>query len=50
MKKNYETPIAEKISFRYQEQVVASNTCISTWINIGSDACIEGNQYYQPLN
>lgn len=27
MKKTYSAPVAEKISFAYREQVVASNSC-----------------------
>ena len=47
MKKIYETPNAEKISFEYQEQVVASNVkvCIEKWTNvapIGIGSCTEG--------
>lgn len=44
MKKTYETPNAEKISFEYQEQVVASNVtegCISVWVNTGAEGCSE---------
>ena len=45
MKKTYETPNDEKISFEYQEQVVASNAategCISVWINTGVEGCSE---------
>lgn len=40
MKKSYETPVAEKVAFRYQEQVAASTSnCISYWSNIGMFAC-----------
>lgn len=41
MKRAYETPVAEKVSFRYQEQVAASTSsdCISAWINAGTYHC-----------
>lgn len=40
MKKTYETPVAEKVEFRYQEQVAASaSNCISAWINVGLNYC-----------
>lgn len=42
MKKTYETPVAEKVEFRYQEQVAASasaSSCISAWINAGAGHC-----------
>ena len=28
MKKNYETPMVEKIAFQYRDQVVATSGCI----------------------
>lgn len=44
MKKVYETPVAEKVAFCYQEQVAASTSqCINVWINVGSDYCASGN-------
>ena len=52
MKKTYETPNAEKISFEYQEQVVASNAgnnCISTWINTGAEYCADDNKFQQKI-
>ena len=40
MKKFYETPAAEKVTFQYQEQVTASGqTCTSQWINTGDSRC-----------
>ena len=40
MKRNYETPVAEKVTFQYQEQVTASGqNCTSQWINIGDSSC-----------
>ena len=40
MKKFYETPVAEKVTFQYQEQVTASGaTCTNQWTNIGDDTC-----------
>lgn len=51
MKKQYETPVAEKVEFQYQEQVVASNsTCSSTWVNVGVFECTEGNKHLENLN
>ena len=51
MKKQYETPVAEKVEFQYQEQVVASNsTCSSSWVNIGIFECTEGNKHLENLN
>ena len=42
MKKTYETPVAEKVTFQYQEQVTASGqTCTSQWINTGDNTCKE---------
>ncbi len=36
MKKTYETPVAEKIEFRYNDQVVASGTsCTQIWYGYG---------------
>ena len=56
MKKTYETPNAEKISFQYQEQVVASNfgggsnTCVDLWVNIGDQSCTEGDRFIMSSN
>ena len=56
MKKTYETPNAEKISFQYQEQVVASNVgggsgaCIDVWVNTGSPSCTDDNAHWERLN
>lgn len=55
MKKIYETPNAEKISFQYREQVVASNfggesACEMKWVNIGAGACTDGDQYLVSTN
>ena len=37
MKKTYTTPVAEKIEFRYSEQVAATSglTCTQVWIGYG---------------
>lgn len=55
MRRAYETPAAEKVAFRYQEQVAASSTtpageCIAIWINEGEFSCETGNKYHQPYN
>lgn len=51
MKRKYETPVAEKVNFKYQEQVVASNsTCQSVWVNIGLSECTDGNKHMEYLN
>lgn len=51
VKKNYETPEAEKIMFDYRDQVVAaSQGCLSAWVNIGDKSCTEGNKHYEHLN
>lgn len=42
MKKSYETPVAEKIAFCYQEQVAASTRCTNRWTHAGM-ACCEGD-------
>lgn len=39
MKKSYETPVAEKIAFCYQEQVAASTGCTNRWTHSGIDRC-----------
>ncbi len=44
MKKTYETPVAEKIEFRYCEQVTASvggTSCTQNWIGFG-DSSVSG--------
>jgi len=37
MKKTYATPVAEKIEFRYNEQVAATSglTCTQVWLGYG---------------
>lgn len=51
MKKTYETPVAEKVEFQYQEQVVASTgQCVSQWVNIGTTDCESGNKHLVNLN
>lgn len=45
MKKTYETPVAEKVEFQYQEQVVASTGCVSKWVNEGVFECTDGNKH-----
>lgn len=46
MKKNYEAPVAEKIEFRYADQVVASNVkcgnIVSHIDNDGNKTCDTG--------
>lgn len=49
LKKTYETPIAEKIEFQYEEQVVAS-ACTNVWVNIGDGSCTEDNSHFEKLN
>lgn len=40
MKKSYETPTAEKVTFQYQQQVAASNqNCTNEWTNLGDSNC-----------
>lgn len=50
VKKNYETPEAEKIMFNYRDQVVAASQCLSVWVNIGDGSCTEGNKHFEHLN
>lgn len=51
VKKNYETPEAEKIMFDYRDQVVAaSQGCQDVWVNIGVSSCTEGNKHLEHLN
>lgn len=51
VKKNYQTPEAEKIVFNYRDQVVAaSQTCTDAWVNIGNSSCTEGNKHLEHLN
>lgn len=38
-KKPYETPVAEKITFSYQNQVAASTQCINKWSHVGTMYC-----------
>ena len=45
MKKEYNTPEIEKVEFNYREQVVASNSCTSVWVNIGDEYCAEDNKH-----
>lgn len=53
MKKVYESPVAEKVTFQYQEQVVASNGsegCLDQWVNTGAGSCTDGNAHWERLN
>lgn len=50
MKKQYETPVAEKIEFCYRDQVVASGSCKDVWVNIGVDSCTDDNAHWEKLN
>lgn len=53
IKRNYETPAAEKMEFNYCDQVVAASqaqSCVSVWINQGGDSCESGNAFLKPLN
>lgn len=50
MKKQYETPVAEKIEFCYRDQVVASGACTDQWLNEGQGSCQSNPEHYQPLN
>ena len=51
VKKNYETPEAEKIMFDYRDQVVAaSQICRDVWVNIGVSSCEQGNKHHEHLN
>ena len=48
-KKAYETPVAEKNEFQYQEQIASSN-CEDVWVNTGVESCTEGNAHWEHLN
>lgn len=50
VKKNYETPEAEKIMFNYRDQVVAASQCLSVWVNEGDGRCTDGNELLKPLD
>lgn len=52
MKKSYETPIAEKIEFCYQDQIVASGNqgCISIWVFRGDYSCEDDNKFLEHTN
>lgn len=53
MKRVYETPVAQKVSFRYQEQVASSlstptpsvSQCVMVWVNQGNLSCTIGNKF-----
>lgn len=50
MKRTYETPMAEKVEFCYQDQVVASNggsACLNVWSNHGDFGCEGKQEIYQ---
>lgn len=52
VKKNYETPEAEKIMFNYRDQVVAASSgdkCMDRWVNQGLYSCTEGNKHYEHI-
>lgn len=50
VKKNYETPEAEKMIFNYRDQVVASSDkCVDRWIYVGDSSCTEGNQHLEHI-
>lgn len=50
MKDTYEKPVAEKIVFSYQEQVVAaSSNCTNQWTNTGDDKC-DNNEFVKNFN
>lgn len=44
MKKVYSTPVAEKIEFRYNDQIAASDTsipsltCTQNWVGLGDES------------
>lgn len=48
MKKEYEKPIIEKITFDYKSQVVTSGPCTGSIMNIATsvDQCGEGTKNY----
>lgn len=52
MKKQYETPVVEKIEFCYRDQVVASgNGCVGHYINAIPGNCeSEGQDWTQTVN
>lgn len=54
MKKQYESPVAEKVSFCYSDQVVASggggSGCVYVWMNQGVGKCEHGNSQLRPTN
>ena len=52
VKKNYQTPDAEKIVFNYRDQVVAASggdKCVDRWIYQGTFSCTEGKQKLEHL-
>lgn len=54
MKKTYETPVAERISFSYRDQVVATSgagySCIPIWKNVGKYICETTPELHKPSN
>ena len=50
MKKKYEAPAVEKVTFQYNQQVVASIGCVDVWVNEGVLSCTDGNKYLESLN
>ena len=51
MKKKYEAPAAEKVTFQYNQQVVASiGRCEDVWVNTGVGSCTDGNAHWESLN
>lgn len=52
VKRNYQTPEAEKIVFNYRDQVVAASggdKCVDRWIYQGTFSCTEGNQHLEHI-
>ena len=50
MKKTYETPVSEVVTFDNSDVITTSATCKDVWVNTGIFSCTDDNAHWETLN
>ena len=50
MKKTYETPVSEVVTFDNSDVITTSGPCKDVWVNTGILSCTDDNAHWENLN
>ena len=50
MKKTYETPVSEVVTFDNSDVITTSSVCEDVWVNTGLFSCTDDNAHWENLN